>query len=584
MSKTPSILSAVNKLRVLISREEKFKWIGIVGFAVITSILELITASVVIIFAQILNQPKYGSTYFNKIGFVNLSESSVVLYSALFLAVIYIIKNLISIAEVFFQNFSIEKMSHNFKDKLLNAYSNAKYEFYISRNSSNFIQIISSDADMMFYNGITSMVGTISESLVFITLICMIVYIKPSLAVVIFTSIILISIVVTKFVLPKFYKFGQNLQISHLKTNHNLTQFFHGFKEIILLGKKRYFIDLYNTTAIEKSNVQAIKSSFNILPRIVIEIIFVLMFVTAIVVLCLDNEKPGQMMGILGGYIYVGFRIMPGINRMISHLNLFKSVIPSIEHLYNEYTTFSSTQTYVDVPDFQFSKSIDINNVNFRYSSVNRYALKNINISIKKGDSIGIVGETGSGKSTLLDLILGLLTPENGYVLIDELYPVNSCQWHSKIGYVPQSIYLVDDTIASNIAFGEEVIDMKRLNDAIDAAQLRTFIGRLEDGVETVVGERGVRLSGGERQRIAIARALYRNPEVLIFDEATSALDNKTELELMSTIKIISANRTIIMIAHRVTTLKDCNRIIMIDKGEVKADTDYASIKEILKH
>lgn len=584
MSKTPSILSAVNKLRALISREEKFKWIGIVAFSVISSILELITAYVVIIFAQILNQPQYGSTYFNKIGFINLTESSIVLYSALLLAVIYIVKNLMSIAEVFFQNFSIEKMSQNFKARLLNAYSNAKYEFYISRNSSNFIQIISSDADQMFHNGITSMVGTISESLVFITLIGMIVYIKPSLAAVMFATMVVISVVVTKFVFPKFYKLGRRLQIAHLNNNHNLTQFFHGFKEIILLGKKRYFVELYNQSAIEKSNIQAVKGAFNALPRIVIEMIFVLMFVTAIVVLCLDNEKPGYMIGILGGYIYVGFRVMPGINRMISHLNLLKSVIPSIEHLYNEYTTFSSVHTYVDAPDFQFFNSIDINKVNFRYSSVNRYALKNINISIKKGDSIGIVGETGSGKSTLLDLILGLLTPENGSVLIDGLYPVNSYQWHSKIGYVPQSIYLIDDTIAKNIAFGEEEVDINRLNDAIDAAQLRTFIGRLEEGVETVVGERGVRLSGGERQRIAIARALYRNPEVLIFDEATSALDNKTELELMSTIKTISKNRTIIMIAHRITTLKDCNRVIMIDKGEVKADTDYASIKKILKH
>jgi ATP-binding cassette subfamily C protein len=185
-------------------------------------------------------------------------------------------------------------------------------------------------------------------------------------------------------------------------------------------------------------------------------------------------------------------------------------------------------------------------------------------LEIKKGESIGIVGETGSGKSTFIDLLLGLLRPTQGIILVDKQYPVNAKQWHEKIGYVPQSIYLTDDTIEANIAFGLEadMIDAGRLLQVIKEAQLEDFVQKLPDGVQTVVGERGVRLSGGERQRIAIARALYRNPEVLIFDEATSALDTETEARLMETINAVSKDRTVIMVAHRLSTLEKCDRVV----------------------
>jgi ATP-binding cassette subfamily C protein len=245
----------------------------------------------------------------------------------------------------------------------------------------------------------------------------------------------------------------------------------------------------------------------------------------------------------------------------------------------------AAKENYVDLPDFQFDQDIEIKDLSFRYLNTEKDALSHVSLQIKKGECVGIVGETGSGKSTLVDLILGLLKPSHGSILIDGQYPVHSYEWHQKIGYVPQNIYLTDDTIEKNIAFGEKDIDLNRLNLAIDAAQLRKFIDALPEGVKTVVGERGIRLSGGERQRIAIARALYRSPEVLIFDEATSALDNDTEARLMKTINAVSRDRTVIMIAHRLTTLKDCNRIVVMDKGTISQVTDYNSLQnKVVKH
>lgn len=570
---TPSILSAIQKLRSLLTREEKNKWLWMVGFAMCTSFLEMITASAIVVFAQVLNQPQIGQEYLLIIGFGNnLAHGRVVFYISIIVGIVYLVKNLVAAAEVFYQNFSIQKMNYHFKNKLLHRYAESDYEIYLARNSSLGLQVVGGDAEQIFSSGMTPLSIILSEGVIFLCLTSMIVYMNPALALMIFVIGAILGIAITKGLLPQFYRWGQRLQEAALYSSQNLLQFFHAFKEIVLLGRCEAFVNAYQYHSRKKSRIQAIQTATNSLPRMVIEVLFVGLFVTTIAILCMEHESPVQMIGILGGYLYAGFRLMPGLNRIINQLNIFKSVIPSIERVYSEYTTVTTKENYLDVPHFIFEKIICLNNVNFRYCNIKMDALKHISLEIKKGECIGIVGETGSGKSTLIDVILGLLKPYKGSISIDNQYPVNSYQWHQKIGYVPQSIYLTDDTIEANIAFGEEPEDInhENLDKVINEAQLSKFIGQLPNGVKTIVGERGVRLSGGERQRIAIARALYRNPEVLIFDEATSALDNETEFRLMETIHAVSKNRTVIMVAHRLTTLKDCDRIVVMESGKVK--------------
>lgn len=564
------MLSAIRKLFSFLARQEKAKWAGIVSFALCTSALEVVTASVIVVFAQVLNQPEAGQIYMAKLGFTEtLSSGRIILYIALAFGTVYLVKNLIAAAEVFYQNFSIQKMSYHFKKKLLQQFSQTDYSFHLTRNSSYGLAVVGSDAEMSFTNGMVSLSALISEGVVFSCLLFMVVYLNPSLAIFIFAITVAVALFLVKVLFPLFYRWGQKLQEASLLTNQNLLQFFHGFKEIILLGKMETFIDAYQFYSRKKSRVHAIQTATNILPRIVIEVLFIGLFVATIAYLCLEKDTPQQMIGILGGYLYVGFRLMPGLNRIISQLNVFKSTIPSIERVYHEINSDTTQAIYAHVPELKFRNNISFKNISFRYLNTKKDILRNVSLTIKRGECVGIVGETGSGKSTLIDLILGLLRPTSGEILVDGKYPVYSHQWHKLIGYVPQSIYLIDDAIEANIAFGEkaESIDQLRLNKAIDDAQLRSLIDKLPEGVKTVVGERGVRLSGGERQRISIARALYRNPEVLVFDEATSALDNETEARLMETIRIISKNRTVIMVAHRLSTLKDCTKLIKINDG-----------------
>jgi ABC-type multidrug transport system fused ATPase/permease subunit len=574
-----SILSALKKIDSLLTREDKVQGLKIAGFAICTSMLEIITASVIIVFAQVLNQPEIGQNYLSKLGLSdNLSTAQIILYIAIIVGATYLVKNIIACLEVFYQNKKIQDMNYNFKNKLLNRYAAADYGFYLTRNSSLGLQVVGGDAEQMFTGGMIALASIISESVIFICLIALIVYMNPVLALVIFAIGAITALIVTKYLFPKFYSWGQRLQIASTHSNQNLLQFFHAFKEIVLLGKREYFVDAYQGYSREKADVQAKQTATNSMPRMVIETLFVFMFVLTVAILCFEHETPVQMLGILGGYMYAGFRLMPGLNRIVNQLNTFKYVIPTIERVHKEYNTVGANENYVDNPDFDFQMSININNLSFNYLNTAKESLVDVCLEISKGQCLGIVGETGSGKSTLVDLILGLLKPSNGSILVDGRFPVRTLQWHQKIGYVPQSIYLTDDTIEANIAFGEKEINIQRLNDAIDAAQLRKFIDQLPQLAKTVVGERGIRLSGGERQRIAIARALYRNPEVLIFDEATSALDNDTEERLMETIHAISKNRTVIMIAHRLSTLKGCDKIVSLGNGRVQNVSTYAQM------
>lgn len=567
---TSSLLLTLKKLRELLNRKDKLQWLAIVMFALTSAILEVVAAALIVVFAGAMTNPESALHYLNRFGIHgDLSPGRVIFYIALSFGGLYLLKNIVVAIEVFFQNFSIQKMNYAFKNKMLHQYANIDYGHYLTRNSSFAISVIIDDIEQMFSGAMLAFAMIVSELTVFMLLCAMIIYMDPSLALILFLLCALFSFCLYKFLFPAFYRWGKKMRDTNMKSTEKLMQFFHGFKEIILFGKKESFITAYKVQAKEKASAQAIQAAANNMPRIIIEILFVGLFVFAIACMGLKHNNPQEMIGIMGGYLYLGFRVMPGLNRIINQINVFKLMTPYIERVHHEYFHTTAGTPLKDEKDFHFNKKISFQDVSFQYLNTDKCALSNISFDIQKGESIGIVGETGSGKSTLVDLILGLLKPTSGHISVDDSFTVSSFQWHQKIGYVPQNIYLVDDTIEANIAFGASTIDAEKLQKAIRAAQLSNLIDGLTQGTKTIVGERGVRLSGGERQRIAIARALYETPEVLLFDEATSALDSATEARLMETINEIAKDYTVIMIAHRLSTLSRCHRILKFAHGKL---------------
>jgi ABC-type bacteriocin/lantibiotic exporter with double-glycine peptidase domain len=284
---------------------------------------------------------------------------------------------------------------------------------------------------------------------------------------------------------------------------------------------------------------------------------------------------------VLGVFVAAAFRLIPSANRIIGSIQQIKVAEPIVELLYREFNEINNEiPTHNKNPNnLVFKNKINLKNISFSYNNSEEYEINNIDITINVGDFIGIIGKSGSGKSTIVDLILGLLTPQKGQIdidgmlLNDENYP----DFRKLIGYVPQVIYLTDSSLKSNIAFGlkDEDIDHVALQKAIVLSHLSELVESLPNGIETFVGERGVRLSGGQRQRIGIARALYNNPQILILDEATSALDNNTENEIMNAVNQLHGNKTIIIIAHRFTTIKNCDIVYKIESGKILKSGTY---------
>lgn len=279
------------------------------------------------------------------------------------------------------------------------------------------------------------------------------------------------------------------------------------------------------------------------------------------------------MISQLSAFALAAVRLMPCANRLNTYLNQISFFEPSLDIVLKEYGDTTSKK-YVDQNDtsINFNQTIELKNISYHYPNFEEQILENANLKIKFGESIGVIGQSGAGKSTTIDILLGLLKPQKGQVLVDAI-DIESAyrRWLSKVGYIPQVIFMLDDTIRRNIAFGieDDKIDEEKLWNAIEEAQLMEFVTNLPEGLDTSVGERGVRISGGQRQRIGIARALYNNPNVLVFDEATSSLDNETEAAVIDSINYLKGKKTLIIIAHRLSTIQNCDRVYRVEDGKI---------------
>jgi ABC-type multidrug transport system fused ATPase/permease subunit len=459
---------------------------------------------------------------------------------------------------------------------------NQPYICHISQNSSEII-----GAAINKVSATVNLIGqslTFVTSLVFLVLVTLIVFLAEPVAATATVGLLsLIYMLIASGTRQRLRINGQNIAQEQVKAIKTLQEGLGGIRDVILDSKEDLYFNIYRQSDRRWRSAQGSSDFIGMSPRFVLEtggIVFIAAFAYS-----LSRVDGGLLAAIpfLGALALGAQRVLPAFQQMFGAWSTIKSLQPQVQDIIEFFgRSPATTSPPSKIVAVDLKKSIELSNVSFRYSKSDRPALKSVSIAIPKGKKVALVGNTGSGKSTLVDVIMGLIEPTEGSVLIDgvSLNSVGRKNWQRTIAHVPQSIYLVDGTIAENIALGtpSQFIDMERVRTAAAAAKLADFIDFRSDGLEALVGERGVRLSGGQRQRIGIARAFYKHASVLIFDEATSALDNMTERAVIDTIDRLDNSVTVILIAHRLTSVKRCDTIIELRDGSVVGLGDYRSL------
>jgi len=565
----------------LLNASQKKEALILTFFLLLGVVFEMFGLSILLPAIGLLIDPKSVTNSLPNVivNFPLLKGKSLIYFGLLFIVLIYILKSLYLVYITWRQNKFTSYLSAELSERLFSGYLNLPYKNFLNRNSSLPISILQNEISS--FSSVTQAIIQLFTELsvllgVLITLLW--IFTTGTIFVIIFFGITVYLF--HSFSKKKLISWGQERHLLLIEANKGLIQGFGGIKDLKIYNKESYFISKYKYS-IDKSAQNFIKvNTLNFIPRYYLELLAVAGLVGIILIMVLNNEPLSSILPSLGIFGAAAFRMIPSVNRIMLSLQQIKYADITFEKLLSELNLVEDVKSSPKISNFEeicFNSLIEIKNLKFGYDNSN-LIINNINLTIGKGEVIGIIGTSGSGKSTLIDLVLGLLEPNSGEILVDNfsIYK-NLNNWQKKIGYVPQSIFLTDDTLLNNIAFGiqEQHIDYQRVNEAIKKAQLDTFVSNLIEGINTPVGERGVKLSGGQRQRIGIARALYYDPQILILDEATSALDNNTENEVMNSIYEMSGTLTIIIIAHRLTTLNKCNRIIEVGNGIIINDRKF---------
>jgi ATP-binding cassette subfamily C protein len=562
----------------------RLRWACLIPLSVLTAAFEAIGAAGIFALIKLLSTPPSLPAlplFAAIVSFFPWREGNGLIFSfTALIAVFYIAKNCLAAVSVYLQSKMTTDSAAALSRQMLQGYLSAPYTFHFARNSAELIRNTTDSAEAVFRLNLMPAVNIASESFVLLGLIIVLLATAPTVTLIATTILFSLLLILLKLTRRSFIRLGareQNLKRTILKS---LQQSLGGLKEIKVLGRERFFFNDFTLRHRALTRLRARHLTLSAIPRFLIEAVFVSGILLLIALLTAYGNVGVELIPLLGLYAYAGFRIIPSVLRIMASLNDLRYGLPITQRLHQDYLTFGQQ----DVDPFSsgsgeekprsLTNCIVFEHIAYSYDGSPRFALRDINFTIHRGESMGIVGPTGAGKSTLIDVLLGLLTPSSGRLMVDGEVIANSFSlrsWRKQIGYVPQNNFFTDDTIRRNIALGIEdaAIDEAKLKNAVAMAQLEEMISTLPLGLNTVVGERGIRLSGGQRQRIAIARALYHQPAVLVFDEATSALDNQTEQEVIRAIERLRGRKTLVIVAHRLSTVRSCDRLVFLQDGQI---------------
>jgi len=585
------VLNYSRKLYALFSSWSLLELSFLVLMMVGITILEMIGISLFLPLMQALITPGTPSDFpilRDVIEYIDpTSSSSLIAVLAILIFIFFNIKNALLLIVVWQQNKFINEKTALFSTTLLKMYLSMPYAFYLRRNSSELTRNIYDSTTVVLLGGLLSILNLLLEGLMIIGIVVVLAIVDPGVT---FTAMGVLGVTLASIYYAfrrKLELWGREKQIRDAQKLQWIKQAFGSVKETKVLGREEFFVSAFAQPAYRLARIATSEATLHRAVSASSEVVLI-GGVTLILLLSLwgsDGSSNANLLTTLGLFAVAGFRILPSANKITANLIKLRKSIAAIDDIYADLIEWESRKK-ADSPETMFpalQNSLLIEDVSLTYEGASAPAVSNVSIEIKRGQTTALVGASGAGKSSVIDLLLGLHTPDSGQILVDDhKISSNIRGWQRHIGYVPQSIFLIDDTLRKNIAIGLEdaEIDEEAISKAINFANLTGLVEKLEDGVDTHVGENGVRLSGGERQRVGIARALYHNPDVLILDEATSALDNQTEHEISVSLQALSGQKTLLIIAHRLSTIRHADQIILMEAGKC---VDSGSFDELLQ-
>lgn len=567
------MLSTLKKINFLITKRQRKGLVILTLLLLVGMVLEVFGLGILIPALSILLEPelveKTPILSVLRSNLSELSDQSFLIFFLLSIVFVYLIKSLFLIFLTFKQNRFLYNITAYLSNNLFTNYMTQQYSFHLNNNISELSKNL--QLEISYFNTyILHLITIFIEAGFILAILSTLIYIEPFGALSIGFFYSSLSIIFLKLTKKKLKEWGGLREELDKSISKIVIESLGGIKDILILGKETFYTDQFSSKTYLKSRISSNQGTISQIPRFYLELISIIGLVSFIILMVFNGETSTKLVTVLGVFVAATFRMIPSLNRILAAVQSLKFYQPSINVIYNENKKIINTNTQ-NRAKYKFKSKIKFEKVDFGFNQ-NKNVLNKVDLDIIIGETIGIIGESGSGKSTLIDLLIGLHSPTGGNIIIDDDYNLHSTQsWRNNIGYVSQSIFLIDESIKNNIAFGVEKnkINEVRINELIKKVQLEDFIISLNDGIETKVGERGVQLSGGQRQRIGIARALYHDPDLLVLDEATAALDSKTEQSVMNSINKLLGQKTIIIIAHRLSTLGNCNKIFEVKNNQL---------------
>ncbi|MBD5509401.1 MAG: ABC transporter ATP-binding protein [Lachnospiraceae bacterium] len=578
----------LQKIAYLFDRKQLWQLAGLAVLILIGGILETLGVSMMIPVVEAVMAPDEVM----EIGMVkkiaNLfhitSGRTLIIWMLIALILLFVVKNAYLLFQTYVQNTFVTRNRNRMISRVMREFLNRPYEEYLGADIPTVFRLTDSDIPNAFQL-VLVLIQMVTEIVVAVSIcIVLVVLVSPMISIGCAVLFLSMTLMITKVLKPRLNAIGRKNQAIQSRIAKWRIQSIYGLKDVKVLHREEFFVRNYYESGAIGANVARNYAVMNNTPRLLIETVFIAAMLCFILVYTLYGGNITELFPLLMALAAAAVRVMPATNRINTYLSEIAYSQPCLDYLYENLTesmkldvngsvTGLTGERGEEKPALALTDKIVLDHISFSYPNTDRPIFTDAHMEVKKGQSVGIMGPSGAGKSTIVDILLGLLHVQTGTITCDgrdifENYP----SWLAKIGYIPQSIYLIDESIRDNIAFGIDAdkIDEKRIWEVLEEAQLKSFVEELPDGLDTTIGDRGVRISGGQRQRLGIARALYHDPEILVFDEATSALDGDTETAVMEAVNSFHGRKTMVIIAHRLNTIAKCDVIYKVENGKIR--------------